>query len=331
MLKKKNTALLIYALLGTLIILGLGRNIFGLKTYSEQKYILHTQTEVLVLARNKIKAQEIILKVFDRITEIEKMVNFFDPKSELSKINQKAAYKEVKVSEEMYYLLSKALWGSKVTDGAFDITATPLSMLYGFGTDTKKVPTKEQTKKALNLVGYQYIILNEKRRSVRLAKKGIKLDLGGLAKGYAVAEGIKVLKNHGISSGFINAGGNIYALGRTKNFTPWKIGLRHPRKNEKLIDTISLSNIAVATSGDYEQFFIQGHKRYHHIMNPKTGRSATGMISATVICPDALTADILSTGIFVMGPGTGKEILKKNACQGILIYEKAGELLITKI
>lgn len=322
MLKNKKTALLIYILITILIVIGLVKNIFGLRTYSEQKYILHTQTEVLILSRDKEKAEQAIKKAFERITEIEQMVNFFDPKSELSMINQKAAYRSIKLSDDMYFLLKEALWGSRVTNGAFDITATPLSRLYGFGTDRKKVPTKEQLKKALTNVGYKNIILDDKRKTIRLRKKGIKLDLGGIAKGYAVDEGIKVLKENGIDSGFINAGGNIYALGRTKNLSPWKIGIRHPRETDKIVEVINLTNEAIATSGDYEQFFIKGHKRYHHIMNPQTGRSATGIISATVQCPTAIAADILSTGIFVLGPEKGAKLLQELEFNGILIYEK---------
>ncbi|MBU0580821.1 MAG: FAD:protein FMN transferase [Candidatus Margulisbacteria bacterium] len=331
MLNKKPISLILYSIIAILIFLSLVNSVFGLKTYSQQKYILHTQTEILVLARSKQKADKAIKKAYERIEEIEKIVNFFDPQSELSKINEKAAYQEVQLSNEMYFLLKKAFWGSEITKGAFDITTTPLSQLYGFGSETKQIPSKKQVKAALSLVGYENIILNEKNKTIRLAKKGIKLDLGGMAKGYTIDEGIKVLKAEGIKSGFINAGGNIFALGRTKNFTPWKIGIRHPRQTNKVIGTIKLNNSAVATSGDYEQFFIQGHKRYHHIMNPRTGKSATGMISATIICPDALTSDILSTGIFVLGPEKGTEVVKNLGYKAILIFEKDNKLEIKNI
>ena len=323
--------LIIYSIVLAIVLTGIYRNTFGLKTYSDQKFILHTQTEILVLSRSEQQAQIAIAKAFVRIAEIDAIANFFDPKSELSKINQGAAFKEMPVSSDLYTMLKKSMWGSEVTDGAFDITSTPLTRLYGFGTDTYRIPSKTEVNKAIQLVNYKKVRVNDKKHTVRFMHKGIKLDLGGIAKGYAVDEAVKVLRANGIRSGFVNAGGNIYALGRTKNLTSWKIGIRHPRDPNKIIDIISLKDSAVATSGDYEQYFIKGHRRYHHIMNPKTGTSATGMISDTILAPDAMTCDVLSTGVFVLGPTQGAALLKKLGYKAILIYAKDKELGIEKI
>ncbi len=322
---------LVYSIIVAIIALGMFRTVFGLKTISEQRYILHTQTEIVVLCRSHAKGEQAIQKAFDRISEIETKVNFFDIKSEISSVNRLAAFREVPVSDELFFILQKAQWGSEVTDGAFDITTTPLSRLYGFGTDTFKVPSSTQVKKAMEKVGYQNVILNEAKKTVRFVKKGIMLDLGGIAKGYAIDEAAKVLRANGIRSGFVNAGGNIYAIGRTRNFAPWTIGIRDPRAPQKIAGTIKLINSAVATSGDYEQFFIKGHKRYHHIMNPKTGQSASGMISATIEAKDGITTDVLSTGIFVLGPEKGTEVLKKLGLHGVLIYQKDKKITVQKV
>ena len=305
-----NRRIIIYVIAGLLLIYGC-EHFLTLKEISAQRYVLHTITEIKVLCRNERQGHRAINAAFARLKELENKFNYFNPGSELSLINQQAYAQETAVSPEMYQILELALEGSRISGGAFDITVTPITRMYGFGTGKQQVPSEKKIRTELQAVGWQNIQLNPDRQSVRLLHKNTRLDLGGIAKGYAVDEAALVLREYGLKNGLVNAGGNIYALGKNRGQN-WRIGIRHPRGATDNIQIIELSENACATSGDYEQYFLDAkQQRYSHIFNPKTGRPANldnGLASVTVIADTAGRADMLSTACFVLGEEKSAEI-----------------------
>ena len=282
--------------------------------------------------------------VFDEIKRVENLLSKYKEDSDVAKLNKLG---ELKVSPDTFYVLQKAKEFWQASDGEFDITVGPLMDLWGFTDKKYRLPKKEEIEKTLKVVGFDKIIFNlvvqesikhfpiplrkslkaiadhayggsRQRREgdflddnvVKFKLSGMKIDLGGIAKGYAVDCAVKRLKEHGIKSCLINAGGQIYCLG-DKFGKPWNIAVRGPR-NKGFWGYLKLKDKAVATSGDYEQYFLKGNKRYSHILNPKTGYPAnSGVISVTVIAPNGLTADALTTSIFVLGKDKGSTLAKK--------------------
>jgi thiamine biosynthesis lipoprotein len=248
--------------------------------------------------------------VFDEIRRIEGLLSKYRKDSEISKLNQSG---ELKLSPETFYVLKRAADFNAASKGAFDITVAPLMDLWGFTDKKYNLPAEEQIRETLKLVGMDKIIFDETNNVVKFALPGIKIDLGGVAKGYALDCAVNQLKKHGIKSALVNAGGQVYCLG-DKFGRPWRLGIKSPRAKGVAGYYLELKDKAAATSGDYEQYFIKGNKRYSHIMDPKTGYPVTsGIVSVTVIAPDSLTADALSTSIFVLGKEKGEELAKKFA------------------
>lgn len=262
------------------------------KTYTDTAFFMGTFVEV---TSSNPQAKEVVFREFERV---EKMCSLFDENSELSRLNSSG---DLVASKEFFDILEKAQMYYETTDGAFDVTIAPLSLLWKKAFLAQELPREEDIKQALSCVGSDYIYLDDKNLSVKLLKMGVKLDLGGMAKGYAVDSSIAKLKALKIDSAIVNAGGDIYCLGENDK-RPWRVGIQDPRNNKNIIETLQLENKAVATSGDYEQFFIFQDKRYSHIINPSTGYPAvSGIISASVIAKDALTADVLATAFVVLG------------------------------
>lgn len=263
--------------------------------------------------------------VFDEIRRIDGLMSRYKEDSEVSRINKLG---ELNLSADTLYVLKKARQFWEITEGAFDITIGPLMDLWGFTDKEYRLPKEEEIMKALERVGMDKIIFNNENNVVKFRVSGLKIDLGGIAKGYAVDCAVRKLKEKGINSCLINAGGDIYCLGdkprtfgpfefifnkkvRGKFGKPWNIAVKNPRSSG-FLDYLKLKDKAVATSGDYEQYFVRDRRRYSHIFNPKTGYPVnSGVISVTVIAPDGLTADALATSIFVLGKERGEALAKK--------------------
>jgi len=245
--------------------------------------------------------------VFNEIGRIEDLLSKYKPDSEVSKLNKNG---ELKVSPETFYVIKKSKEFWLASDGAFDITVAPLLDLWGFTKREYRMPTKEEINKAWGLIGSDKILLNETNNVVKFMTFGLKIDLGAIAKGFSVDCAVNKLREARIKSCLINAGGQIYCLGE-KFGRPWHVAVKNPRQ-PGLLNYLELKDQAVATSGDYEQFFVQNNIRYAHIFNPKTGTPAnSGVISVTVIAADGLTADALATAIFVLGKVKGEALAKK--------------------
>ncbi len=256
--------------------------------------------------------------VFFEMKRIEQILSKYIPDSEISRLNQTG---KLQVSADTYYIIKKAKEFSAASFGAFDITVAPLVDLWGFTKKEYSLPAANLINKAKMLVGYDKIVLNDNNNMVEFIIPGMHLDLGAIAKGYAIDLAIRKLQESGIKNCLINAGGQIYSLG-DKFGKPWEIALRNPR-DKKIFRHLRLKNQSASTSGDYEQYFTAGNKRYSHIIDPRTGRPAhSGIISVTVIAQEGLTADALSTAIFVLGKDEGKRLLKQFPGTRAIIIEE---------
>jgi FAD:protein FMN transferase len=263
------------------------------------------------------KAGEAIDAAFKRIDEIEQMASSSIETSDVSKINSAAGQEYVKVHPEIIKMIKTAVTYSKLSNGAFDITVGPLVKLWGIDTADEKLPSDSEIKAVLPLIGYKNISIKEADNSIMLMKKGMSLDMGGIAKGYVADETVKILKDYGIKNAIINLGGSsVYTLGQKPDGSLWSVAVRHPRKDKNnYAFIIRMPEQALSTSGDYERYFIKDGKRYHHILNPFDGYPAdTGVMSDTIVISNDISgsnmlADILTKITFVSGIDKGFKII----------------------
>ena len=254
--------------------------------------------------------------VFAEALRIEQLLSKYIPLSEISQLNRLG---KSKVSSDTFYIIKKSQEIYRLSQGAFDITVAPLVDLWGFSDQNFRIPRDENIRAALKLVGSDKIILQQNNNVVEFKIPGMRIDLGGIAKGYALDCAVNKLKENNINNCLINAGGQIYALG-DKFKTPWKIAIQGTGKSE-FAGSYTLKNKSASTSGNYEQFFFKNGLRYCHIIDPRTGYPAqTQIASVTVIADYGIIADALSTAIFVLGKKDGKELAKQFPETEIKIY-----------
>lgn len=281
----------------------------------------------MTLKASGANAKTAVQEAFSRIDELDKMASPNITTSDVSKINNAAGKEYVKVHPEILKMVKTSIQYSKLSGGAWDISIGPLINLWGIGTANERVPSDSEIKAKLQLVGYDKISINEADSSIMLQKQGMSIDLGGIAKGFATDEVLKIFKKHNIKNGLLDLGGSsMYAIGNNENNLPWSVGIKHPRSenSQDYLGIIKISNQALSTSGDYERFFIKNGKRYHHILNPFTGYpNDNGVISDTIVTdgslPDnSMISDLLSTTVFILGPEKGikfVENIPKVACE----------------
>ena len=267
-------------------------------------------------------------KIVRRVGEIENKMSTFKTSSEISIITASAGKRPVAVSDEVFKVLEKAQEISRASCGAFDITVRPLTKLWNFGHGKSAIPNASELEDAISLVGYSSLILDSKKKTAFLKKFGSKIDLGGIAKGYAADEAKRMLTENGVSCALINFGGNVYALGNSFAGTPWKIGIQNPLSNRgESVLSIEVSDKTVVSSAVNERFFIRGGRRYHHILNPLTGQPASsGLLSVSVIADSSMLADALSTAAFVLGAKEGIKLIRSYGAEVIFITEN-GDIL----
>lgn len=256
------------------------------------------------------EAGDAVLALFDRI---DHQMSRYREDSELSRVNREAADGPVEVSDSLFTVLQQAKRISELSNGAFDISFGSIGYLYDFR--ARQQPSDEELAEGLAKVDYKSVVLDPSANTVRFLDEGIRLDLGGIAKGYAVDRGIDILKSFGIRQARLSAGGDLRLLG-DKRGKPWIVGIRDPRSESRNAMVLPLTNVAVSTSGDYERFFFDAnHERVHHILSPATGKPAKGVQSVTILGDDSITTDGLSTAVFVLGAAKGLEMI--NELEGI--------------
>ncbi|MBW2980348.1 FAD:protein FMN transferase [Candidatus Woesearchaeota archaeon] len=286
-----------------------------LKKTTETRELMGTSVKITVLDRDKDKSIQAVNDAFSEIEVIENILSIYKDNSEVYMLNEKGFLNDA--DNELIYLLIRSRDYSELSDGAFDITVQPILDLYKKSFETKKrAPTEAEIKETLKLVDYEDIITRD--NDIRL-RKNMKITLGGIAKGHTIDRVIDILKGYDIEHALVNAGGDIRVLGKKDGTKDWSIALRNPRNKDQYISIIKLNNKSVATSGDYERYF-DDDKKFHHIVDPRTGYSATELISVTIIADTALEADALATSVFVLGPEKGLELIESlENVEGLLI------------
>ncbi|MEJ2313335.1 MAG: FAD:protein FMN transferase [Nitrospirota bacterium] len=293
-------------------------------TYRKSAIIMDTLVTITVVSDSGQEAEGAMDAAFDEIRRLEKLLSFWTEDSEIAAIYQNAGVRPVKVSPETLDIVERSLYIAERTGGAFDPTVGPVMRLWDF--HEKRMPTKKEIEGKLPLVDYRKVVVDRDNSTVYLEVKGMSFDTGGIAKGYAVDRAVEVLKESGMESGLVAIAGDIRGFGpRT-----WRIGIRDPRAegDEGVMATLELKDKAISTSGDYERYFILDGKRYHHLLDPKTGLPARGVWSASVVADEAVLTDGFSTGIFVMGPERGLALAEELDVEAVIVAD-GGEVLIT--
>src|SRR3989339_1663064 len=266
------------------------------------KNLLGTVIEAKVINEDVNKAKTALYQAFKEIERIDSVYNLYQKNSPINLLNKYAGINTQQVPFETFQLIKRAIEYSKKYEQLFDITIGPITDVWGFNSDKEiKIPSKHILDSLLKLVDYRNIILNEKDTSVYLSNKGMMLDLGGIAKGFAVDRASAVLKEFGINNFLINAGGDICVSGKNSKNDLWSIGIKHPRKTDSLLASFKATNTCIATSGDYERYADINGKRYHHILYPNTGMPGWKSQSVTVLFSTTEEATILAKYIFLLG------------------------------
>lgn len=278
--------------------------------------IMGTMVEITVMPPD----EQAIEAAFEEMKKVDTLMSTYKENSEVSILNREG---ENHLSTETLQVIGEAINFSEITGGAFDITCRPLINLWKKAKKEQVIPSPQEIKEALSLVGYEKIKILPEGDVVRFKQKGMQIDLGGIAKGYAVDRAIEALRKNGIRRALVNAGGDLYALGNGPGGEKWKVGIQDPREEDKLLGIIKVKDVGVATSGDYQRYFTIEGKRLSHIVNPKTGQTVQDVpMSVTVIAPHATTTDALATGVFVLGPQKGMELIESlPQVEGMIVSE----------
>ncbi len=260
-------------------------------------------------------------EALDEVDRIDRLMSHYKPDSPLSRLNREAADRPVRVEPELFDFIAECLRYSRQSDGAFDITVGPLMKAWGFFRGEGRMPTKSELAEARSRVGYQHVILDREARTIRFDRAGVELDLGGIAKGYAVDRTVAVLKRHGIERALVNAcGSTIYGLGAPPGASTWNVKLQDPIRRKKVAMTVRLKNQALSVSGSYEKFFELAGVRYSHIMDPRTGAPVQGVISVAVITRTGTAGDALDNVFYVLGVEESRGRLKKFAAEDVIFF-----------
>lgn len=275
--------------------------------FVKQTFVMGTRGTITIYGLASEDADSAASEAIREMHRIESVMSNWKEDSEVSRLNRDSQGQPVRVSPELFFLINKACLFSKLTGGAFDVTAMPVVKLWGFQGGEVKLPSETEIAGALEKVGWRKMILDAGDTTIALTE-GAGIDLAGIGKGYAVDRCVWILKKHGATSALVDLGGNMFAMGKPPDREAWSIGIRDPRDPSGVIGKLLISDEAVATSGNYENFVVIEGKRYGHIVDPRTGRTVDHVLSVTVIAPSATESDALSTGLFVLGQGK---------CQGI--------------
>jgi thiamine biosynthesis lipoprotein len=312
-------------------VLGLAVFVFlsltAVRTYNRYRFHLEKQTRFMMnsyvtvyAVGPKKKTQPAVNAAMERMQAVDMKFSAHNPGSPVYAFNHEGLPIE---DPEILEVVRLALQIARDTNGAFDITVAPLIELWGFYGDSPRLPPAEAIEDCLKKIGYRQLILEDSR--LKRTNPDVRIDLGGIAQGYACRQAAKVLREQGVASALIDVSGDIYALGR-KGGGLWKVGVRNPR-SDNLLGYVEVEDLAVVGSGDYERYFFEDGKRYHHIFNPKTGYPVEGVSATTLLHPDPAVADAWSTALFVLGPVEGLKRVEKIAGMEGVVVNASGEVL----
>jgi thiamine biosynthesis lipoprotein len=290
---------------------------------SREEAIMGTAITVELWSEDRAAGAAAIVAVLEEMHRIDRAMSPFKPESELSRINRDAAAMPVAVSDEMFHLLERALEFSRLSDGAFDITYAGVGHLYDYREGVQ--PSDDALESARAAVGYMNLVLDRSTRTVRFTRDGVRIDLGGFAKGHAVDNATAILRGCGIRHAFVSAGGDSRVIGDRRG-RPWTVGVRHPRRPGEVVALLPLEDVAISTSGDYERYFESDGVRCHHVIDPHTGRSPSSVHSVTILAEDGLTTEGLSKSVFVMGVERGLRLVESLRGVDAVVVDAAGVL-----
>ena len=270
--------------------------------YEVSHQAMGTVFSLVAYGRDEAFLSEVATEVFEEIDRLDAQMSNYQPQSELSTINRDAADQAVLVEPRLFGLLQIAIKGSEDSGGDFDVTVGPLMKLWGFFRGQGRLPSQPEISDVLKRIGYQHVHLDNERRTVRFDVTGMEIDLGGIAKGYAVDKAADILRENGVPAALVSSGtSSIYALGAPPGERGWKVTVRDPFEEGKPADVLYLKNFALSTSGSYEKFFTIGGKTYCHIMNPHTGWPVENMLSTVAAVPTGTESEVLTKVFFVGG------------------------------
>jgi thiamine biosynthesis lipoprotein len=281
-----------------------------------------TRVYVQLWHEDAAEAKQLMRRVMVEMERINQLMSPYKDHSELSRINQLAAKQPVAISAELYRLIEKANYYSEVSAGAFDITFASLGHRFNYREHRK--PDEQSRIEATSLIDYRQLKLNQQASTIAFGKPGMRIDLGGIAKGYAVDNAIELLRRAGVTHAIVTAGGDSRLLGDHRG-RPWMLGIKHPRGSESII-TLPLDDSAISTSGDYERYFEEDGRRFHHIIDPAKGESASGVLSATILAKHSVDADALSTTVFILGPEKGLALVNSLAGISAILIDNNGKV-----
>jgi FAD:protein FMN transferase len=291
--------------------------------HAREEAIMGTRVAVELWIEDAALAERAMDAVIAEMRRTDELMSTYKPASQLSQVNAHAHERPVEVNDDIVTVVERGLEMSRLSGGAFDITYASVGYLYDYRAHQR--PTDAEIAAALPGVDYRQVVVDREARTIRFLKEGVRIDLGGIAKGYAVDRAIERLREMGIRHAMVNAGGDTRLLGDRRG-KPWIVGIRDPRAEGRMVTRLPLADEALSTSGDYERYFEEDGVRHHHILEPGTGRSARAVRSATVLGPDATLTDALSTTVFVLGVERGMEIVSRLPDVEAVIVDAEGRI-----
>ena len=314
----------------TLFLLSMTFVSFGQMTHKRKLSMLGSPLEITVVAKDTIQGNQYIDLAITEVKRIEYLISDWIPSTQISQVNKNAGSKPVKVDKEVFDLVGRAIKVSQITSGAFDISYASMDKIWKFDGSMKAMPTEEAIKKSVSKIGYKNIILDSKEQTIFLKNEGMKLGLGGIGQGYIADKVKELLFSKGCTSGIVNVSGDINAWGRQPDGNPWTVGIVNPLNKNKVFATFPLEDSAVETSGNYEKYVIFNGIRYSHIIDPRTGYPAQGVVSVSVFAKQTEIADALATGIFVMGVEVGIDLVNQLKGVECIMVDDKGKIHSSK-
>jgi len=288
-----------------------------------EEAIMGTAICVELWSEERAAGEAAIAAVIDEMHRIDREMSPHKPNSELSRINRDAGAGAVPVRAEMARLIVRAAEFSELSGGAFDITYAAVGHLYDYRQGIR--PSEEALAEARAAVGWRHLVLDTQAGTVRFARPGMRIDLGGFAKGHAVDNAVAILRRRGIGHAMVSAGGDSRVIGDRRG-RPWSIGVRDPRNPNRIAAMLPLEDVSISTSGDYERFFEADGVRFHHLIDPATGKSPSGIHSVTILADDGLTSEALSKIVFVLGVTRGMALVESQQGVDAVVVDAAGAL-----
>jgi thiamine biosynthesis lipoprotein len=300
------------------------------QTFKRTLKLMGSRFEITVVADNSTQANSYIDAAVEEITRIEKLISSWDSNSQTSEINRNSGVKPVKVDSELFGLIERAIGLSKLTDGAFDISYASMDRIWKFDGGLTEMPSENDIRASVTKVGFKNIVLDKEKSTVFLKLKGMKIGFGAIGKGYAADKAKSLLIKKGVTSGIVNASGDMNAWGMQPNGKEWKVAITNPLDKNKVFALLPITNGAVVTSGDYEKYVNLNGTRYSHIIDPRSGYPSSGIISVTVFAPKAELADALATSVFVMGKEVGIDRINQLPKIECIIIDDKGNISTSK-